>query len=265
MVGHTKVVLSDIDQTLIVNGEINDYPILLSHKISKLRQHGIFFSLISGRDLPFEKNLYKKLAEKKHMKDYEALIYEENCVQLGNGKNYITRGINKEQLSKINHLYVEEPELFNGLVFLPNSKFTIRAGWVTEEFALNKPTNEFVLSLRYPEIKSYIEQHFTNIQVGRSADGIDVISKNSDKTVGLTKYLDILKKEFKLSPKEVLVIGDSFNDLNALEQILRLGGKAGFVGTNINLQEKLASQGAYIPKSKGPLGTLETLNHFFFN
>jgi|SRR3989338_1641256 len=256
-----KLVIADADGTLISNGSIESTPLALKKVIRNIRDAGILFSIISGRDEPFLRELYRNLVSPSEPKQQEALMYEDACIRLFSGEVYCLGGIDSSVLDQINKMYDKRRDLFAGLVSLPNNKFTIRASWVTEEFASGKPSNVQTLDERYESIKELTEEGFPMVEVVRSADAIDVISRGVNKALSLTKYLGLLKGQ--IAPPEVLAIGDAVNDEKMLRLISEAGGKIGFVGTDKDLEARISvMKNGYISNQKGPFGTCEVIEHF---
>jgi HAD superfamily hydrolase (TIGR01484 family) len=255
-----KLILADIDGVLIENGMVNSFLKELKDKINELREKGILFSFVSGRDYKFIDKLREKVIEKQ-IKKNESILYEDVGLKLFSGEEHVLGGVEKRILEKLNSFHKEYQKIFTGLVPLPNNNFQLRYSWVTEEFAQGKDTNLKILEEKYPKIKNLLKSKFPNIEIKKSADAIDVVGKGCDKIISVKKYLEILEDK-GISQKDVLIIGDSESDKKMLEYILENGGKAGFVGDNKNLEDNLKNKGAYISKQKGMKGTLEILKNF---
>ncbi len=258
-----KVILADIDGTLITSGNLSSLPEELKDQIQKLRKKGVLFSLISGRDKVYQGLVRDRIFEGEESMGLEARIYEDACIILGNGEEYTLGGLSKEDLSKIHRAYREYPEVFRGMVPLPGNQFTIRMSYVTEEFARGQRTNERTLQEAYEKAIGLAKELIPTAEVRKSGDGLDFVSPQVNKKLPFTKYLAILEDIGKISPQEVLAIGDAANDLGFLETARERDGKAAFVGEDESLIKRLDRLGIFIPKQKGPLGTLEAIRHFY--
>lgn len=260
-----KLILADIDGTLIERGDIRSIPQGLVQRVQELREKEVLFSLASGRDLQFQENLQRVISGEKPKKDFEGFIYEDGCLRLGNGEDYKFAGLGEQDLASIDRIYRENPNgTFNGMVPLPNTRFLIRRAYVTKEFAGHNPTNDPILQRAY-EMASELSRNGTipkSVRVSRSTDGLDFTDPNAHKGISFRKYLDILEERAKILPNQLLVIGDAGNDKELIEITLEKGGRAAFVGRNPQLTEEFRFLGAYVSKEKGPLGTLEAIKKY---
>lgn len=259
--GNIKLICADADGTLISNGNLKEINPSLKKVINYARDEGILFSIDSGRDFITLQNLFSSITNS-FLKSREALLYEDVGFFV-NKEHQVFGGVEKKLLEKIRDLPLINSGLFTGLVPLPDNKFQYRTAWVTKEFAQNQSTNIAVLQKGYIRIKEFIEREYPNLEVKKSADGIDVVARGVDKKIPFQNYLDLLNKVYNIFPKEILVIGDAENDLGMINHILEKGGKAGFVGNEEILTEDMkSSSNFYLSDLKGPKGTTELINKY---
>lgn len=258
-----KAILADIDGTLITNGNLSSIPEELTAEIQAFRsQEGGLFSLVSGRDKPFQEKLRIQIFGVKKPLANEALIYEDTCLVLGSGEDRCLGGLFPETLAEIDQLKNDHPEAFKGMVPLPNTEFTVRRGYVTKEFARGEKTNSAVLQKAYDQAKRLAKEISSSVRISKSTDGLDFTDQNTHKGVPFKEYLSILENRAGIFPESVLVIGDAGNDLEILNMVQERGGIAAFVGTDENLVARLAQKGVYISQEKGPEGTLEVIRKY---
>jgi len=260
-----KVLVADIDGTLLPVNKIDSTPRELRAEISNFRGRNGLFSYASGRPLNYQQELQRIISSGKPPRDLEGFIYEDGCLRLGTGADYRFGGLSEEDLSIIDALYKKNPNgVFDGMVPLPKAKFTIRRAYVTREFGVDEqPTNEPVLQKAYVgavRLKDTGEIP-ESVRISKSHDGLDFTDPSAHKGAPFGKYLEILAAS-GISPTQVLVIGDAGNDEELIATILSEGGVAAFVGPNQELVQKFGKMGAYIPTRKGPLGTLESIRNF---
>lgn len=256
-----KVIIADVDGTLITRGKFESVPAELSRKIRDVRSNGVLFSFASGRDRISQGRLRDQIFQG-NSKDYEGILYEDAGLILGSGENYVSEGLRNEDLLRIDDYFRSSPHSFGNLVYLPGNQFTLRRAFVTKPFAEGHETDQEALEEGYQLIKSNMKAFLPNAKVVKSADGVDILSQGACKSLPLSRYLNILSQRVQIVPEDVLVLGDAANDIGMLELILEKGGKAGFVGEDSVLISKMQEIGTYIPIVKGPLGTLETIKHY---
>lgn len=198
----TKMICTDIDGTLIDNGISAGYFPELKKGIISARRKGIIFSMASGRDYEFMGEFWNRLTDSLKMREEEALLYEDACLFLGDGRRYVLGGLDEPTLKLIKEIELQYPLAFDGLIGLPN-QFTIKTSRVTKEFAMGQKTQGIVrekLEKRYAEINALFEglkksPNYTsllwNLSIRMSADAIDFIDKRTNKgllLIGIKRY-----------------------------------------------------------------------------
>ncbi|MBI2043930.1 HAD hydrolase family protein [Candidatus Pacearchaeota archaeon] len=278
-----KVVVGDIDGTFIEKGDRDSSPQELKEGIREMRKRGNLLSLASGRDYVDQHGIWRRLTGEEKLLPMEAILYEDACIKLGDGRTYTFGGLNKQQLELVAQIEHDRPELFAGLVPLPGSNFTVRTARVTREFADGIGTNVAVLVDRHTKIVAYVDELradqrysalLSNIHVGKSADGIDFLDKGAHKGVAFGKYIEVLN-EIGITGDKIIVLGDAANDEGMLKKVLEAGGIAGYVGmvgqTDSNkgdLERTLRefAQNApgrlIIPKVRGPIGAAYIIHEY---
>jgi hydroxymethylpyrimidine pyrophosphatase-like HAD family hydrolase len=264
-----KILVADIDGTLISKGSVYTLSMELIERVRAGREEGKLFTPASGRDKVFQNDLRRRIiGQGMPIKFGEAILYEDVGLEFQGSDVHskIYGGIPSDRLGLIRNLYDQHPELFKGLVPLPNNHFTVRHSWVTEEFSRNEPTNADVLNKRQGPIKSLIESMFPyvdGVEVVRSADAIDVVAKGANKIIAFGAYTTALRA-MKISPKGILCIGDAQNDEYMLMNAVEAGGRAAFVGPSEEIRARLNGiDRIYLSEKHGPEGTLEVLRKFF--
>lgn len=270
-----KLIVADVDGTLIEGGVITSYPAELKELIKKARYDGTCFSMASGRDYEFMENLRRHLTDSESLFDMEAVLYEDICLAFRDGKRHVLGGLNQDTLEFIEKIEIQNPSYFGGLVPLPGNKFTIRTSRVTEEFARGEKMEGKIrdkLEERYKLICSLFEDLkqnpsysslIENLAIRISKDGIDFVDKDAHKGVAFEKYLNILK-ERGIELNQILTIGDALNDEEILRTTLSSGGFVGYVGVEKDLElrlKQIKSGALIVPEIKGPLGTLEVIKY----
>ncbi|MEK6920945.1 MAG: HAD-IIB family hydrolase [Nanoarchaeota archaeon] len=254
-----QALIADIDGVLTEGGKLSVVDSSLRKAIQDLRAKGILFSLASGRPFFEQEEFHRLMIAPDHYKEGEAILYEASSVLLlGREEIYRLGGLTREQIKEI-EAFASQQKLFVDMVRQANGdKYETTTGYVTSTFVTEGRTNIKLLEKTYHRVKPILEKRFPFSEVCMSADAIDVYAKGINKAKPLQKYAEITG----ISLDQMVVIGDSGNDMPMFELVGRAGGLAVYVGTNPE-QERIVRGYTrhYISQQKGICGTIESLHY----
>lgn len=208
-----KAVISDVDGTLLPPSEhpTPRLPLKLEETIIRVREKGIYFSMATGRSLEWMDEIVKGLGlTEPIILDNGARIYD--CGK----KKYVWESlIAKKDAEKVFAILKKDPSL--NLFILDNGR---RCNSVSDirEWKISKI---LVLGIT-PEYSKLLHkelEQLPNLSVSRSVSGdsprresIHVTNATATKQYGVFEVAKLLK----ISPKEIIGIGDSYNDFPLL-------------------------------------------------
>ena len=253
-----RAILSDVDGTLIEGGKLNHFSLDLKEAIKEVRETGILFNLVSGRCYFEQKELYKLLTQPDIPKSNEGILFECAGIRLFGGSTHLLGGLSKEQREEIQS-YLQNKDLVGELVPQANNhKYEAQTGYVTPTFLSEGKTDRVILEQQFQKIKPAVEKEFPHAEVSISADAIDIFAKGLSKARPTIKYSELTG----IALNQMAVIGDSGNDMPMLEVVGRARGLAIYVGNNLDQIEIIKKyKQNFIPKHKGPEGTIEGLEY----
>lgn len=208
-----KAVIADVDGTLLPPSEYSSprLPQNLEGTIARVREKGIYFSLATGRSLEWLGNIVEGLGlTEPIILDNGARIYD--CGM----KKYVWESlIAKEDAQKVFAILKKDtaPNLF----ILDNGK---RCNSISEiqEWKISKI---LILGItpEYSQLLHKELEHLGNLSVTRSISGdnprresIHVTNARATKQYGVFEVAKLLQ----IPPKEIIGIGDSYNDFSLL-------------------------------------------------
>ncbi|MBI2573102.1 HAD family phosphatase [Candidatus Woesearchaeota archaeon] len=257
-----KAILADIDGTLIENGNISSVHAELQTLIQQFRSTGVLFSLCSGRALAEQRLFYGLLLGENKPHETEAILYESSSIYFPQSRqSHQCGGLTKSQMSAVQKFIVEK-NLLDGLVEQENSEtYQTSLGYVTPSFFAHSPGDRVLLTQVFLRVKPILEKEFSFLRVVQSADAIDILAKGIHKGLVVEAY----SRRTGIALSQMVVIGDSGNDLEMFEIVGKAGGMVAYVGNDIE-QEKFVQKfhNAYIPQKRGVEGTINVLK-FIFN
>jgi len=258
MIQKIVAILADADGTLITHGDLKNFPQELPQVISRVREAGVLFNLASGRP-HFEQELLFRYLIGEQYKEGEAILSEGALLQFhGSSVVYNMGGLTSDQKREID-IYMSEHKLDLGLVRQNNNeKYQAQTGRVTPRFIAEGITDRDLLEKAYAQIKPAIETQFPGVEVGISADAVDIFQSGVTKASVTQKYSEVMG----IALDQVVAIGDSGNDMPMFDVVGNAGGLVIYVGENPH-QEKIVRgyKQYFIPNQKGPLGTIEALEY----
>ncbi|GEM_PF-3475796 len=263
-----EVILADIDGTLIEGGDLHRSDSLLRRYIGNARKEGICFTLSSGRCFPEQYTFFLGLINPDKPHQNEGILYEESALRLFNqngnaGKPIILGGLTPEQVKEIN-AFADEIGLYDGLANQENCwDYQHMIGYVTPTFITEGRTNSDLLRRKHTQIKAALEKRFPFVEVTRSADAVDIKSKEVSKAKQVQLYSELTG----IPLEQMAYFGDSGNDLPAIRKIGHAGGYVVYVGKDPEEEKEVRHLPNYfIPERRGPLGTVMGIeNILWFN
>lgn len=220
-----KLLASDIDGTLIINGSIKDESI---DHIKRFKEKGHAFILCTGRDFANTEHIFNEYNVEVDalVLCNGALILDKDLKEMKKDSidSDVVKGIYKEIQN--DELYnfaivdgyktyvVGEFELFDGFVY--------KAETINEEEFLNKEYDVKLISINASDRSSASAERLRNIINEKYKDYviayrnqyfIDIAPVGCSKANGISKLTDM----FEVTDDDVFVIGDSWNDLSMFE------------------------------------------------
>ncbi len=258
---NVKVILADIDGTLIEGGNLSNVDPSLKQAIKEVRKAGVLFSLASARPWFEQEPFHASLLSPDSFKVGEGISYEASCVRLlGSADSYRLGGLTREQIEEV-ELFIAERGLFTEMVHQANNeRYETTTGYVTPTFRSEGKTDVKLLEMVYAKAKPILESKFPFSEAVMSADAVDINAKGVTKAKPAQKYAELAG----ISLANIAAIGDSGNDMPMLDLIGKAGGLAVYVGKKAE-QETMVRQYAhhFIPQQKNVLGTVEALEYIF--
>ena len=222
-----KLLASDFDGTLLIDKNINKKDI---YSIKELRKRGNKFIISTGRTLLTMEGVIDK-----YDLEFDYLVLCNGAVILDKNKDVIKSNlVSFKDVKRILDEFADEDKLMiyfdngSGMKLVKNKTVDLDKLAYSEELDFEVATKEEILDLksgavilslctsdasleRGEEIKNRLVEIFGDeLSIFRNQFFVDVSSKGTSKGEGLKEVLDLEKKE----PKDLYVIGDSFNDIS---------------------------------------------------
>ncbi|MBP3543930.1 MAG: HAD family phosphatase, partial [Lachnospiraceae bacterium] len=217
-----KLIASDLDGTLLQNGaqSLTDEAVRL---IRALQDKGVIFTAASGRQYP---NLYRLFGE---LSENMAFICENGAYVVYKGQEIASTPMSRELGIEI----MKDIYSMDGCEILLSGKNTSYLQPKTEAY-LHRMKNIVKNNVTLVEDITRVEEPFLKISVCR-LEGIDEVAEHFHTTFGHRAkatvsgfaWLDFtakdvnkgtaltaLQQKLKLTPKETMVFGDNYNDLD---------------------------------------------------
>lgn len=225
---HVKMVVSDIDGTLVKDSSPEIYPEMLD-AIKKLRENGILFCIASGRQYASIRNMFMEVADDIIFlcENGAHLVYQGKNLHIKEMKDNLKRELIKELrtygdersyvISTPEGSYLENPaESFEILI---RDSYHNKYEVVDDFLALQKPSIKIAIyrkgsirelgeSILIPKWKPYLKTCMAG------EEWVDFMDPEVDKG----NALEFLQDYFGVTAEETMVFGDNANDLGMLEK-----------------------------------------------
>lgn len=219
--------------------------------IKKVIQKDIVVGLVTGRESAMSKAIHRIF-------DLNGPIISENGSELifnfkDNERNVIYEGLKDDDKKTIINI-LKSKSILKDLYVDDQKKYMITL------YLNNFPNHKIEeLKMYYNRIQN-IFKDYKNISITYSSAAIDINKTGIDKCYGINQF-----SKLKFIPlRNIVYIGDSYNDFSAFELIIKNGGLVCMVGDDSELINELnkignIGQNLIITNSKGPEGSVEFL------
>ncbi len=254
-----QAILTDIDGTLITGGNLNAIDASVKRAVKEAREAEILFSLASARSWQEQEPFHRLLLSPDTYKEGEAILYEASCIRLlGHEESHRLGGLSKTEIEEVER-FVREHNLFAEMAQQQHQHYYETAtGYVTPTFLSKGKTDVALLERTFHRVQPILEKQFPFLYVGLAADAIDIMAKGVSKALPAQKYAELTG----IPLENIAAIGDSGNDMPLFKLIGDAGGLVIYVGVRQEQEEEVRKyKNHFIPKEKGPKGTVEGLKY----
>lgn len=205
----TKLVLSDLDGTLLKKGE-NQINHILLNLIKDFSQKGIIFAVSSGRS-------YKEMRKIMHNTDDIYYICSDGSAIIFNGEIIFEKCIETSALKRMNNIknivfsgvdFVYYKDADEELVKILREKY----GDNTQKIDYIEELKKIIKISKYGA--GYVETPPFSYEIYKDKDWCEWINNNA----GKGKAAEFIQKSFKISIRETAAFGDNYNDVGMLQR-----------------------------------------------